>query len=302
MRRVIPQSGRSELSYHIVDVFTDQPYAGNPLAVVLGADELTTEQMQQLAAEFNLSETAFPLAPTPQEKTAGADYRLRIFTPVVELPFAGHPSIGTAWLMRQLELTTSATLYQLCGAGLLPLEFGEDGVTLTGGEPVLGREVDPQLALSAVGLTNADLAAPAQVASAGLAYVVLPVETSAMGQCAPDVTLLKEHFGYPSEASGIYVVSWGSKPDQVSARMFAGDIGTAEDAATGSAALALGVYLGGNGHLAGPDSRFEVTQGVAMGRPSRLVVTADVGNGVVRKVQVAGTAAHVAQGVLNVPG
>ena len=94
--------GRSRLTYHIVDVFTDEPFSGNPLAVVLDADHLSTDQMQRLAAEFQLSETAFPLTPSQADMKLGANYRLRIFTPVTEIPFAGHPSVGTAWLMREL--------------------------------------------------------------------------------------------------------------------------------------------------------------------------------------------------------
>src|SRR4051812_34577963 len=90
------------LHYRVVDVFTDRPFAGNPLAVVLDADDLDTAELATIARQFNLSETAFPLLPTDDERAAGADYRLRVFTPVVELPFAGHPSIGAAWVLTQL--------------------------------------------------------------------------------------------------------------------------------------------------------------------------------------------------------
>ena len=116
-----------QLPYHVVDVFAEAPFAGNPLAVVLDAEALTTEQMQTLANEFQLSETTFPLRPTPDEAARGVDYRLRIFTPVNELPFAGHPSVGTAWLMARLGRVSPGTVVQACGAGDLPLDVPADG-------------------------------------------------------------------------------------------------------------------------------------------------------------------------------
>src|SRR5918995_6056995 len=139
-----------------MDVFTDRAYAGNPLAVVLDADDLTSGQMQAVAREFNLSETAFPL---PSEQ---ADYRVRIFTPNQELPFAGHPSIGTAWLLArlgrlsQLGRTGTGPVRQECGAGILPVEVTADGATLTGGGPTAGPELDPEPLLAAIGLEGAD--------------------------------------------------------------------------------------------------------------------------------------------------
>ena len=100
------------LPYHVVDVFTDRPYAGNPLAVVLGADDLSTESLQAIAREFNLSETAFPM-----DSDREADYRVRIFTAATELPFAGHPSIGTAWLLARLGRIPAGAVRQDCAAG-----------------------------------------------------------------------------------------------------------------------------------------------------------------------------------------
>src|SRR5690349_22566325 len=114
----------STVAYEIVDVFTDRPYAGNPLAVVLGADALAGDQMQTLAREFNLSETVFVLPPT-----AGATYRARIFTPEAELPFAGHPSIGAAVTTVRRGLTAPGQLVQECGAGNLPITATSDAAT-----------------------------------------------------------------------------------------------------------------------------------------------------------------------------
>src|SRR3954464_4463471 len=141
------------LSYEVVDVFTDRAFAGNPLAVVLDADDLSTSQLQSLAREFNLSETSFPMAP---DRT-GADYRLRIFTPATELPFAGHPSVGAADVMLRLGRVTAGPVVQSCGAGLLPLDVQAESVTLTGGKATWSEPIDGAGLLAAVGLTAEDL-------------------------------------------------------------------------------------------------------------------------------------------------
>ena len=139
----------TSLDYHVVDVFTDTAFKGNPLAVVLDAGGLSTAAMQAVAREFNLSETVFPLPPDHPE----ADYRLRIFTPQAELPFAGHPSVGAAWLLASIGRLPVASpvsvVTQSCLAGLLPLTIASaDGVPtrveLTG-IPTYGEELDPPI-------------------------------------------------------------------------------------------------------------------------------------------------------------
>ncbi|HEY2215932.1 MAG TPA: PhzF family phenazine biosynthesis isomerase, partial [Solirubrobacteraceae bacterium] len=124
--------------YSVVDVFTSMPYLGNPVAVVLDGDELSTEQMQRFAAWTNLSETTFVLPPSVPE----ADYRVRIFTPVLELPFAGHPTLGTchAWLAEQAEQSREQPLdfVQECGAGLVPLRVQAERIAFAA--PPLLRE------------------------------------------------------------------------------------------------------------------------------------------------------------------
>ena len=167
------------LDYHVVDVFTDRPYAGNPLAVVLGADGLSTAQLQSIAREFNLSETAFPMASTAAEAT----YRLRIFTPGAELPFAGHPSVGAAWVMRATGRVQPGRVVQECGAGLLPLEVTDDAVTLSGGAATVGEPLDAAPFLAAVGLVAADLAgSPVRWAGTGLEFAFLHVRDDALAR------------------------------------------------------------------------------------------------------------------------
>jgi len=291
----------------VLDVFADRPFEGNPLAVVLGADDLSTAQLQALAREFHLSETAFPMTASPAEVAEGADYRLRIFTPEVELPFAGHPSVGAACLLTELGAVATPTLRQACGAGVLPLEVAADGsrATLTGGDPVVGGEVDAAEALRAVGLGEVDLLGPpAILAGTGLPYVVVPVTAAALRRAAPDLSELKRLFRHPQEATGVYLVAWelgDEAPTSVRARMFAGDVGVAEDPATGSAALALGAALPSMLGLGDGETRLVVTQGVEMGRPSTLLVQVDVTARRPTRVRVSGGAVRVASGRVSVP-
>src|SRR3954464_7712289 len=136
----------STVAYEIVDVFTDRPFAGNPLAVVFGAQQLAGIQMQTLAREFNLSETVFVL---PSDT---ATYRARIFTPESELPFAGHPSVGAAVTSVRRGLVEPGDIVQECGAGLLSISVTPASATLTGGKPTIGEGLPVADLLDLVGL------------------------------------------------------------------------------------------------------------------------------------------------------
>lgn len=280
----------SWLRYEVVDVFTDRAYAGNPLAVVLDADELTTAQLQAIAREFNLSETSFPLrAPD------GATYGLRIFTPTTELPFAGHPSVGAAWVLRSLGRIGDGPNVQACGAGHLPVEVGPGGVTLTGGAPTIGDALDPAPFLAAVGLDAADLVGvPVRWAGVGIDWAFLLVHPDALDRVAVAVDPVAALGG-----TGVSVLAW----DGASARcrVLAGGAGIAEDPATGSAALALGVYLSGSGLVGEGVSSYVVHQGVEMGRPSTMRCSVTVEGGAVIRTTVTGTVASVARGEIRVP-
>jgi trans-2,3-dihydro-3-hydroxyanthranilate isomerase len=291
------------LPFVVLDVFTDRPFAGNPLAVVMDGENLSRDQMQRLAREFNLSETAFPLRPTDDESKAGADYVLRIFTPEVELPFAGHPSVGSAWWLVKAGRIKSGAVHQLCAEGLLPLEVSERSATLTGGTPRVGEPLDPAAALSAVGLDDEALAVPdVRVSSTGLPYAVLFVKPEYVARCRPDMQVLKDEFSHPREATGVYVVHWDASARRAHARMFAGDLGSPEDPATGSAALALAARLVDGGEF--PDGRttFTIDQGIEIGRPSHLTVTCDVTAGRAERLQVSGGAVLVTEGRITIPG
>lgn len=291
----------ARLPFEVVDVFTDTPYAGNPLAVVSGAEHLSTEQLQAIAREFNLSETAFPLDPTPEEVERGVSYRLRIFTASRELPFAGHPSVGTAWLLAARGRIQPGRVVQACGAGDLPLDVPADGgpITLTGGTPTLGEVVDAGRLAAAYGLGPDDLTGvPAQLAGTGVLFCYLHVHPDAVPRAAVAQAA-------PSGAIGTYVVGWpvgtevGTEP--VRARMFSAD-GGIEDPATGSAALGLAVHAVASGLLPPHGtSRFSIAQGVEIGRPARLDVAVDAVEGRAVQARVSGRAVAVSAGTITVP-
>jgi trans-2,3-dihydro-3-hydroxyanthranilate isomerase len=283
------------LRYDVVDVFTDRAYAGNPLAVVHGAEGLSTAAMQAVAAEFGLSETAFPLPPT----VAGADYRLRIFTPLRELPFAGHPSVGSAWVLARAGLIGSGDVLQECGAGLLAVHVDAVGARVAGGDPVVGPHLNGPALAAAVGLDASDVdgAAPAGIAAAGVPYAVLVLHAAAVARAAlPDPAVLR---AVAPDLVGLAVVAFDGGARRAHLRMFAPGAGVAEDPATGSAAVALGVFLVDRGVLgADGESVFTIAQGAEIGRPSRLDVQVRARAGRAVSTTVAGGVAAVARGEL----
>jgi trans-2,3-dihydro-3-hydroxyanthranilate isomerase len=290
----------STLAYEIVDVFTDRPFAGNPLAVVFGASALAGDQMQTLAGEFNLSETVFVLP-----ATGAATYRARIFTPEAELPFAGHPSVGAAVTAVRRGLAEPGRLVQECGAGLLPIEVtGTGAATLTGGTPTLGEERDPGPLLSLVGLSATDLdgadhdgAAPRR-AGCGLEFDFLPVRRSALARASGADPAAAARIG----VSQLSVFAWNPDTSSAQARVFCPGVAVPEDPATGSAALGLGVWLVAAGWLPpSGTSSYTVHQGIEMGRPSLLECTVTAADGRATVATVAGHVVPIAKGEITVP-
>ncbi len=295
------------LAYHVVDVFADRPFAGNPLAVVLDADDLPATALQAIALEFHLSETAFPM------RSSVADYRLRIFTPVMELPFAGHPSVGTAWLLARLGKIRPGLVRQECGAGVLPVDVTGAGATVTGGGPSTGPSLEPTALLPLVGLDTDALADPGRasggdagegtarprVAGAGVSFAFLPVRPAALPAVAADLPAIAR-LVQPLGAVGVSVFSWDAARRAAHARVFVPGIG--EDPATGAAALGLGVYLAA-GELVPDDetTAYTIRQGAEVGRPSRLECTVTRAAGAVTRTTVGGAVTHVATGELARP-
>lgn len=290
------------LRYDIVDVFTNQPFAGNPLAVVHGGVELSGGQMQVIAAEFGLSETAFVLPPTGR-----ADYRLRIFTPGRELPFAGHPSVGAAWVLAQAGLIGTGEVVQECGAGLLPVRVHDHGARVTGGTPVVGEEVDGASLAAAFGLGPEDLDPDLQAgfAAAGVPYAFVAVRPGAVAAAVLDASALRVAMrGFPPDSVGCALVAFDRPGWTAHMRMFAPAAGVDEDPATGSAAVALAVFLVDRGVLAADgQTGFMVHQGAELGRPSQLGVVVQAKGGAAVETAVEGGVARVARGeLLAVPG
>ena len=275
------------LPYHVLDVFTDRPYAGNPLAVVLDGDDLSTESMQAIAREFNLSETTFP---TSSDR---ADYAVRIFTPGTELPFAGHPSIGTAWLLARLGRIPAGEVRQDCAAGVLPIAVTGSGATLTGGGPTVSDPLDAEPLLRSVGLEAGSLAgiAPPRTAGTGLEWTYLAVEADAVGRVAPDWIGLAR--SVPS--TGLAVFSWAEGVAHLRAMATEGF----EDPATGSAALGFGVYLTASGLVPHGTTEYRIHQGAEIGRPSTLYGTVTTEGGTVTAVTVRGGVVPVATGEIT---
>ncbi len=291
--------------YHTLDVFTDRPFGGNPLAVFPDARGLSAAQMQTVARELNLSETVFVL---PAE--AGGTRRVRIFTPGAELPFAGHPTVGTAILLVALGEVPAED-----GEVEVVLEEGVGPVPVTvrvrGGRPEFARftaarapELLPAPAelASVIGLDAADLAdAPWEpaVASCGVPFTVIPLrDLDALARARLDPAAWERVLA-GSGAPSVYPVVPAAPGGTVRVRMFAPNMGIAEDPATGAAAAALGGYLArgaGSGTLC-----WTVEQGVEMGRPSRIQLEADVAGGRATAVRVGGSAVLMSEGTMEVP-
>jgi len=287
------------LRYDVLDVFTDRAFAGNPLAVVYGGDGLGTAQMQAIAREFNLSETVYPLPSTMDD----AHYKVRFFTPAAEIAFAGHPSVGTAWVLARDGVIPAGDVVQECGAGLLPITVDEHGARLTGGDPTIRGDVDPGMVLAAVGLQQSDVdaRAPAGIAGAGADFVFIAVRDDAVGRANLNPAAMRSLDRRPLQ--GLSVFSYDSSSGAVHLRMFTPDLGIAEDPATGSAAVALGVFLVWRGLVPGDrESRYVISQGAEIGRPSTLDCTVTAQDGAAVRSTVRGGVVPVASGRIAIPG
>jgi trans-2,3-dihydro-3-hydroxyanthranilate isomerase len=274
--------------YAVVDVFTDTALEGNPAAVITDARGIPDAQMQRIAREFNLSETVFVL---PAER--GGDARVRIFTPSVELPFAGHPVLGTAFVLGEASALTTIRLET--GAGLVPVELARENGRIASGTmqqpiPAWGPYEQADRLLTAVGVESSGLPVEAYCNGPRHVYVELPSEQA--------VASLRPDMGALATLAGIGVVCFAGAGRHWKSRYFAPAIGLFEDPATGSAAGPLAVHLARHGRIAF-GQQIEISQGAEIGRPARLWARATGTADRIDSVEVAGAAVIVARGELG---
>lgn len=292
------------LDYTLLDVFTEAPFGGNPLAVFSDGRDIAPALMQRLTRELNLSETTFVLPPT----VAGATHRVRIFTPGAEVPFAGHPTVGTAVLLAIREQPDAERVQFVFeeGVGLVPVSVVRSGgrwlAELTTAQvPTRGPAPDAATLADALGLAPDDIltgtAEPA-VWSCGLPFTCVRVRSlEALGRCVLRADRWLSH-PHAAVAPMLYPYTLDTRDPavQVRSRMFAPDIGVPEDPATGSAASALAGAL----HAAAPhregSHRTVIHQGVEMGRTSVLMLTTVIAGGAIAEVRVAGHAVRMGEG------
>jgi trans-2,3-dihydro-3-hydroxyanthranilate isomerase len=296
--------------YVVADVFTQHPYGGNQLAVVLDSEGLTTEQMLAITREFNFSESTFVLPPDHAAHTA----RVRIFTAAGEVPFAGHPNVGTAFVLARMgevfdrPIGDTVLFEEL--AGIVPVSIQKEqgvvmGATLTAPEPLwLGETFDVAAIAACLRLDPADILldrhAPRE-ASVGLPFVMVELtDVEALTRIRLDAdascVLLENH-----AARGLHVYTRVASATnaRLRARNFCPLLGAAEDAATGSANAALAGLLASLDPAIDGQFHFEVIQGVEMGRSSQLQLAAQKAGGVIT-AQVGGACVALMHGVLDI--
>jgi PhzF family phenazine biosynthesis protein len=299
------------LHFYIVDVFAQEPLSGNPLALVVNAQDLSQETMQRIAREFNLSETTFLLPPTRQE----ADWRLRSFTAVgIEVGGAGHNALGAWWWLAeagQLKLSGPRAVFQQeIGGQVLAVEVlaekREEGaawqpttISMRQSAPSFGAiHTDPAALAAALGLESSDLfveGLPAQVVSTGATHMMVPVQSrEAIGRAQPDAKRLYQQLRSVG-GQGCYLFSLDAVDPLAAAytRFFNPTEGIVEDPATGTAAGPLACYLAKYGRI-GSRGTITIEQGYDLGRPSRIEIRLHDD-----EVNICGSGVTVAEGVLR---
>lgn len=280
------------------DVFTDRPYAGNPLAVVLDPPALDDAAMQTVAAEMNLSETVFL-------RRARDGWDTRIFTPAVEMPFAGHPTIGAALALADEGLVDDVVVLHE-PVGPVPVELRDGTATLTTPRaPAPVESADPADVVACLGLGLPDLHPELGPRgwSAGVPFTMVTLrDLDALGRATLDLTRWHESVAL-SDAPDLYLLVPldGVRGERWRARMFGPGMGIPEDPATGAAAAAACAYLaavGGDGRI---EEGWSIEQGVEMGRPSRIRIAGERRGAELVAVEVSGGAVRVGEGTMAVP-
>ncbi|MFC0267073.1 PhzF family phenazine biosynthesis protein [Kushneria aurantia] len=289
-----PFANRTAHRYYLLDVFTDTPFAGNPLAVFTEAETLDGATMARIAGELNLSETVFITRHESPERV-----HLRIFTPGCELPFAGHPTIGTACLLRALgRHDGSSPLTLVEGVGDVPIHFDSNLARLITAQPLNVRPstLTPPQAAAVLGLDEAAIVGAPVIASCGVPYHLIELtDRDQLARIELDSAVLKSCCPDPATSYLYAFVDEGEY--HLRARMFAPLTGTPEDPATGSAAAPLIGYLASR-HKDTPVLDWQITQGVEMGRPSHIQGRVERHGGGISAIHIAGGALVAGEGAL----
>ena len=295
--------------YVTVDVFTSERFSGNPLAVVPDARGISDETMQKIAAEFGYSETTFVLPPEDPENSA----RVRIFTPTVEVPFAGHPNVGTAYVLGQRpELFGTPVgdrlrfeeLAGLVEVELLREESRVTGATIRAPRPLdVGDEVTPDLVARCASIEPAMVLTQTHApifTSVGLPFALAEIDgLEALGAACPDLSAFREAAGRHQVTDFSLFLYVRLEPWRVRARMFAPLDNVMEDPATGSASAALAAYLATLAEEADLDTHITVEQGVEMGRASVIELDVRKQGGIVRDVSISGRCVSAMRGAID---
>jgi trans-2,3-dihydro-3-hydroxyanthranilate isomerase len=298
--------------YITVDVFTDRAFGGNPLAVMLDAKGLSTAQMQAIAIEFNYSETTFVLPPADPAN----DAQVRIFTVRSEIPFAGHPNVGTAFVLATQAKQPPARLRFEEKAGLVPVEIlseqgGVIGAELTAPQSLKRHsQLSAEQAAACLSLSAADVKTdrhPPQIASVGLPFLMVELASrEALQRAKPDAAAFARTFPCDgSDAIYFYTrdVPDNEKPCDLQARMFhPGARGLSEDPATGSATAAAAALLADLDGIRDGELKLRIGQGVDMGRPSLLLTRVRKAAGAVASVHVGGACVPMMEGTFRLAG
>jgi len=298
-----------QLNFVTVDVFTDRRFGGNPLAVVLDGRGLATQQMQSIAAEFNLAETTFVLPPKDPAHTA----EIRIFTPRAELPFAGHPNIGTAFVLARpgsdIARVVSDPIVFEEKAGLVKLELIRDGTLVVGArltapQPLERSDdiaLDVVAAACSIGVGDIETANHRPcIASCRNPLVFAELKTrSALAAAQPRSEVFSEHLR-ADRVTGILLYAFEQQRGvDIQARMFAPLYGIPEDPATGSANAALAGLLASLRSETDLTLQLRIAQGVDMGRPSVLEAAAEKRNGRITEMRIGGRCVAMMRGSLE---
>lgn len=299
--------------FYTADVFTDRAFGGNPLAMLPDALDLTDDQMLAVTREFNYSETVFVLPPDDPENTR----KLRIFTPGGEIPFAGHPTIGSAHILTAIgEITLDGDRTSIAfeeGVGRVPVSVQSESGTPVFAELTAAQlpEFDENLP-SMTDLAKAlslhpdeilnDSLAP-EIVSCGVPYLIVPVrDRDALGRAQIDRAQWNPTFADCSTSEVYLICQDPERADaDLRARMFAPNVGIDEDPATGSAAAALAGYLGAANEAQNGTLQWTVKQGVEMERPSILYVETDKRDGTIVEVRVGGSTVVISEGTIEIP-